>query len=329
MIIAEGLGKAYRVHEKAPGLAGSVKALFRRQWLEKAALSEVDLRVEAGEIVGLVGSNGAGKTTLVKLLSGIMYPSEGSARVLGFVPWEKARDFQRQIAIIMGQKAQLWWDLPAADCFLVLKQIYGLPDVRYRAHLDELVERLDVGKLLKVQVRRLSLGERMKMELIAALLHEPKVVFLDEPTIGLDITAQRAIREFIGSYRQSHRCAMIVTSHYMEDIARLCQRVVVMRQGKLVYDGSLSGVAGAIGAERVITVRLDEAATPDRIEAVRVFEGLTLAAQSDGTWSVRVPPEAVAEATAVILRSLPVDSLSVGTPDISVAIEAVMRGSHP
>ncbi|NJN14572.1 MAG: ATP-binding cassette domain-containing protein [Planctomycetes bacterium] len=218
MIETRGLSKIFHVHKKDPGLWGSVRSLFRRRRIEKHAVREVTVRVDEGEIVGLVGANGAGKTTLVKMLAGIIHPTSGEARVLGHVPWERDDRLRRRLALIMGQKAQLWWDLPAADGFLLLKEIYRIPDAEYRATLDYLTTVLEIGKELNVQVRRLSLGERMKMELIAALLHRPRVVFLDEPTIGLDLSAQRAIRDFILAYREEHAPAMLLTSHYMEDI---------------------------------------------------------------------------------------------------------------
>jgi len=231
MIEVERLSKTYYVHRKRPGLRGSLRALFVRDRVERKAVDEVSFRVDEGEIVGLVGANGAGKTTLVKMLAGIIQPAGGTARVLGFDPWKRENAFRSQIALIMGQKAQLWWDLPAADCFLLLKEIYRIPDDRYRATLDDLAQILDVTGLLEIQIRRLSLGERMKMELIAALLHGPRVVYLDEPTIGLDLTAQRAIRDFILQWRERNRPAMLLTSHYMEDIERLCRRILILREG--------------------------------------------------------------------------------------------------
>ena len=207
MIQVEKLSKTFTVHRKEPGLAGSIRSLFRREYVDKHAVREVSFTVGEGEIVGLVGANGAGKTTIVKMLAGIIYPTAGGASVLGYTPWERDNRFRRQIALIMGQKAQLWWDLPAADCFLLLKEIYQIPEEQYRATLNYLAEVLEVREELQVQIRRLSLGERMKMELIAALLHAPRVVYLDEPTIGLDLTAQRAIREFILRYRADHHPA--------------------------------------------------------------------------------------------------------------------------
>ena len=237
MIKVENLHKTFKVHKKEPGLKASGKSLFSRKWIEKKALVDVSLSIGEGEILGLVGANGAGKTTLVKILSGIIHPTSGTTHVLGFNPWERHNDFRKQIALIMGQKAQLWWDLPAEDCFLLLREIYQIPKKQYEENLSFLSNTLNISDQMNIQIRRLSLGERMKMELIAALLHNPRVVFLDEPTIGLDLTAQRAIRQFLLNYRQKHRPAMILTSHYMEDIEQLCERIIILRQGSVVYDG--------------------------------------------------------------------------------------------
>ena len=222
MIQANSIKKIYQIHEKEAGFKASLRSLFNRKWKDKVALNGVSLEVNEGEILGLVGANGAGKTTLVKILAGIIHPTEGEASILGFRPWERQNEFRRQIALIMGQKASLWWDLPAGDCFLLLKEIYQLSDSQFKESLDELSTALGVTDQLKTQIRRLSLGERMKMELMAALLHRPRVVFLDEPTIGLDLTAQKAIRNFLLDYRTRYRPAMILTSHYMEDIERRC-----------------------------------------------------------------------------------------------------------
>ncbi|MCM2324814.1 MAG: ATP-binding cassette domain-containing protein [Oligoflexia bacterium] len=323
MIEVRGLSKNFRVHVKQPGLKGSLQALFRREWKEKQALRSVSLDVRGGEIVGLVGPNGAGKTTLVKALAGIIHPSGGTARVLGHVPWERDDAFRRQIALIMGQKAQLWWDLPAADCFLLLREIYRIPPRRFDETLAFLTHALGVGDQLKVQIRRLSLGERMKMELIAALLHQPKVVFLDEPTIGLDLTAQRAIREFLLSYRREHRPAMLLTSHYMEDIERLCERIVIIREGEFIYDGPLSRIVSEFARHKVIAAELSEAATAADEEFLR---RLGEPSWSDGgLLKLRVPRERVATAAAEMLQRLKVLDLNIEEEDIGTIIEAIFR----
>lgn len=326
MIEVQGLSKTYRIHRKAPGLKASLRALFVRERVEKHALRGVDLRVEPGEIVGLVGANGAGKTTLVKVLTGILHPSGGRARVLGHDPWKREDAFRRRIALIMGQKAQLWWDLPAADGFLLLREIYRVDRDRHAAALARLSEALDVTEQLNVQVRRLSLGERMKMELIAALLHEPDVVFLDEPTIGLDLTAQRAIREFILEYQQTHQPAMILTSHYMEDIESLCPRIVILREGEIVYDGSREALQRDAAREKVVVVHLqDEHAGTDFARHVE-GPGIHSVQQEGPTLRVRVVRDDVAQVAAHLLANLPVRDLSIEEPDIGTIIEALQRG---
>jgi ABC-2 type transport system ATP-binding protein len=321
MIVVENLRKSFRVHRKEPGLKGSIKGLFNRRWDEKIALKGVDLRVEPGEILGLVGANGAGKTTLVKVLAGIVHPTSGNATVLGHIPWERNNDFRREIALIMGQKAQLWWDLPAADCFILLREIYRLPQNVYRENLGELTSALGVEKQLNTPIRRLSLGERMKMELIAALLHRPKVVFLDEPTIGLDLNAQRAIREFLLKYRREYKPAMILTSHYMEDIERLCERIVIIREGEFVYDGPLKRVLNRYAGHKVITAQLGaEAATP--VFPAGLLEILSINATEA---KFKVPRANVAEAAGTILKNLPVVDLAIDEEDISDIIAKLLN----
>lgn len=319
MIQVEGLAKSFRVHEKEPGLKGSLQSLFKRKWIVKHALKAVTFKVGPGEIVGVVGANGAGKTTLIKVLSGIIHPTSGKAKVLGYTPWERETGFRKQIALIMGQKAQLWWDLPAADCFLLLREIYQIPPARFAETLGYLTRTLDVGDQLKTQIRRLSLGERMKMELIAALLHQPRVVYLDEPTIGLDLTAQVAIREFLLRYREQHQPAMLLTSHYMEDIERLCQRILVIQDGQLVYDGPLERITRDHAQFKVITVRLtDERAFSLPAELGQVQERV------GDLLKVRALRGKVPDAAAYLLQNLAVADLTIEEQDISSVIEGIL-----
>lgn len=258
MIEVNNLSKSFTSHIKEPGLKGSIKALFSRETVIKQALKPINLTIAQGEIVGLIGANGAGKTTLIKMLAGIVHPTSGDAKVLGHTPWERSNEYRRQMALIMGQKNQVWWDLPALDSFLLLKEIYQIPEAQYKYNIEFLAETLMIKDQLKTQVRKLSLGERMKVELMAALLHNPKVIFLDEPTIGLDISAQKAVRGFLRQYQKEFKPITILTSHYMDDIKELCPRIVIIKEGQFVYDGALSAVQKMMGDEKVVSVTTKE-----------------------------------------------------------------------
>ena len=316
------LSKTFRVPKKAPGIVASIRSLLRREMVSKRAVREVSFDVEEGEIVGLVGANGAGKTTLVKMLAGIIHPSAGDAEVLGYRPWERDNRLRRQLSLIMGQKAQLWWDLPAADCFLLLREIYQIPKAQYDETLAWLTEVLDVREQLEIQIRRLSLGERMKMELVAALLHSPKVVYLDEPTIGLDLTAQKSVRSFLLEYRAQRQPAMLLTSHYMEDIEQLCERLMILRGGRLVYDGPLCDVVERFATHKVLRARLH--AGSDRLPAETVEKMGEIIAYDDESLRLRVRRDAVAEVAATVLARLRVADLVIEETDIGTIIENLL-----
>ncbi len=330
LIETSNLGKSFRIHRKKPGLKGSIKSLFSRHWETHTALADVSLSVKEGEIVGLLGANGAGKTTLVKCLSGIILPTAGSARVLGHVPFEKSNELRRQISLIMGQKAQLWWDLPAADCFLLLQEIYRIPPEEFKKRLKELTDILGVDRQLTVQIRKLSLGERMKMELIAALLHQPRVIFLDEPTIGLDFSTQNAVRAFILNYQRHHRPAMLLTSHYMDDIEKLCERIVVMRLGRVVYDGSIAQLITRAANHKVIKLDLKEAV---RADATLPFKDLALLPTDDGKpdqMKIKVKRSEVTQVASWALQNLPVHDLTIEDPDVGELISNLQQsGMQP
>jgi ABC-2 type transport system ATP-binding protein len=329
VIDVKHISKTFRVHKKEPGLRGSLRALFARKWVEKHALRDVSLQVKEGEILGLLGANGAGKTTLVKILAGIIHPSTGTASVLGHEPWRRHNEFRRHIALVMGQKAQLWWDLPAADCFLLLREIYQVPKPQFDATLADLAEKLDVSDLLTTQIRRLSLGERMKMELIATLLHRPKVLFLDEPTIGLDFTAQRAMRAFILDYQREHRPAMIVTSHYMEDIQNLCQRIAILREGAIVYDGPLEEITSKYARHKIVSAQIKGPGSDDAPALSVIPPSIGDVVSLTATHvKLRVSRQAVVEAAEYLLENFDVQDLNIEDPDIGALIEAVQRGEN-
>jgi ABC-2 type transport system ATP-binding protein len=256
VIEIERLSKSYRVYQKQEGLWAAVRGLFRREYRQVQAVKEVSLQVQKGEFIAFLGPNGAGKTTTLKLLSGVIYPTSGTARVLGNVPWKREVAYRRRFALVMGQKNQLWWDLPAMESFRLHQQIYRIELAAFQRVLDELSDLLEIRQLLRQPVRELSLGERMKMELTAALLHSPEVLFLDEPTIGLDVVAQHRIQQFLRHYQQERQITVLLTSHYMKDVAALCRRVVIIAQGEIKYDGSLVGIVDQFSGQKLLTLQL-------------------------------------------------------------------------
>jgi len=312
----EGLTKSYRVYQKKEGLRASLAGLFHREYRTVQAVRAIDLRVEQGEFVAFLGPNGAGKTTTLKLLSGVITPTSGMARVLGHVPWKRENEYRRRFALVMGQKNQLWWDLPAQESFRLHQQIYRIPPASFDACRDELVELLNVRKLLAQPVRELSLGERMKMELIAALLHSPEVLFLDEPTIGLDVVAQHNIQTFLRHYQQARRITILLTSHYMKDVAALCRRVVVIAHGRIMYDGSLDGIIDRFSGHKLITLELSPEVTtvPDLSRFGQVVEAQLPKIK------LRMNRGEVPERLAALLAAVPIADLSVEDPPLEEVI---------
>jgi viologen exporter family transport system ATP-binding protein len=259
VIQVEGLTKAFRSYKKQPGFKGALKGLFHREYEQILAAKEISFSVEEGEFVGFLGPNGAGKTTTLKMLAGLLYPTSGTARVLGYVPWERQDGYRRQFALLLGQKNQLWWDLPARESLELNSKIYGIPVDSFERTVAELTELLDVKDKLNVMVRELSLGERMKMELIASLLHQPKVLFLDEPTIGLDVVSQKKVREFLRQHNAMRKTTILLTSHYMVDIQELCQRVIIIDHGIIFFDGRLNDVLDRFADFKLVTIQCDGA----------------------------------------------------------------------
>ncbi len=318
IISIKNLVKQYSYYKKQPGLMGSIKSLFHREKLYVEAVKGISFEIQPGEFVGFVGPNGAGKTTTLKMLSGILYPTSGEVDVLKSKPFEREPEFQKQFALVMGQKNQLWWDLPAIESFLLNKAIYEIPDALFKKNLDELSELLGIKDILDVQVRKLSLGQRMKCELVAALLHSPKVLFLDEPTIGLDVISQNAIREFLKTYNQEKGATIILTSHYMQDIRRLCDRVIIIDHGQLLYDGTYDALHTQYSDSKTLEFTLADKVDIERIE---VFGKLLT--QKDKTYSIKIPREKTAEITGKILETFTVDDIVIHERDIEEIIEEI------
>lgn len=313
------LSREFTTHLKAPGFVGALRGLFKRQYQTKLAVSDLNFSIKKGEFVGFLGPNGAGKTTTLKMLSGVLHPTSGSARVLGFTPYKREAAFQRRFSLVLGQKNQLWWDLPALDSFELNREIYDVPRAGFDLKVRELSQLLDLEKLLSTPVRKLSLGERMKCELAASLLHNPEVLFLDEPTIGLDLDSQLKIREFLRDYNRRTGLTVILTSHYMADIVALCERVIVIAGGRSIFDGPLDDLTARFASLRRVRLVLAEDATPAmRDFAAGVGEGL----ETEGAvLKLSVPRDDVPARVTQLLAGLPVLDLAIE----DVEIEAVIR----
>jgi len=315
-IQAQELTRVFRTFRKGQGLWGSLRSFVRREVVDKVAVDAVSFRIEPGELVGFLGPNGAGKTTTLKLLSGILHPTSGAATVLGHVPWRREPAFQRRIAIVMGQKNQLWWDLPAQDSFLLNRDIYQIPEARFRGNLEELTGLFELGDLTSQPLRKLSLGERMKCELVGSFLHSPEVVFLDEPTIGLDVVTQKRLRELVREYSRRTGVTTILTSHNMRDIEELCERAIIIDHGRIMYDGSLRQLVERHATHKFITVRFEEEVAPARLAPFGEVCGT-----NGGSTTLRVPREEVPAVAAGLLRELPVEDIAIE----EISAEEVVR----
>ena len=318
VIEIKGLTKSYKVYRKTEGLLASLRGLFSREYKEVQAVRGIDLTVEQGEFVAFLGPNGAGKTTTLKLLSGVITPTTGTATVMGHIPWKRENAYRRRFALVMGQKNQLWWDLPAQESFRLHQQIYRLDESEFRETLDELTSLLDIGDLLSQPVRELSLGERMKMELTAALLHSPDVLFLDEPTIGLDVIAQHNIQQFLKAYQQRCQTTVLLTSHYMKDVAALCQRVVVIAQGVIKYDGSLGEIIDRFSGHKVVTLQLPENVALSELDGY----GEVLSIETPKI-KIRVDRQNVASMLAAVLANHDIEDVVVEDPPLEEVIAEV------
>lgn len=318
VIEVNGLTKVFRTYRKQPGFTGALKGLFRRQYEQLDAVKQVSFNIEAGELVGFLGPNGAGKTTTLKMLSGLLYPTSGMARVLGYVPWERRDGYRRQFALLLGQKNQLWWDLPARESFELNAEIYGISRADRDRRVGEMSELLGVRDKLNVSVRELSLGERTKMELIAALLHEPKVLFLDEPTIGLDVVSQKTVREFLREHNARRHTTILLTSHYMADIEALCKRVIIIDHGTIFFDGLLSEVVDRFADSKLVRIQCDASAECPAESLARYGE---VVERTPGSIQLRVKRERVIAVCKALLDELPVTDIDIQ----EVPIEEVIR----
>lgn len=316
VIEVKNLKKYYEVFEKEPGILGSVKSLWARKYKNVRAVDGISFSIDEGELVGFIGPNGAGKTTTIKVLSGLLYPTQGKVEVASFTPWDRREEFLKSIGIVFGQKNQLWWDLPAMETFLLNRAIYGIPEDEFRKILQELSSLLDVGRLLKTQVRKLSLGQRMKMELIATLLHRPRILFLDEPTIGLDVVMQKTVRDFIKEYNRKYKATILLTSHYMGDVRELARRVIVIDYGKILFDGELDDIVARFAKEKVINIVFAKDIDPKRLSEIG-----QLADYNFPRAKISVPRDVAPVAAAEVLRRFPVADLTIE----ETGIEDVIR----
>ncbi len=317
-IEVSGLTKAFRTYKKPPGFSGALKGLFHRQYTQTVAVDGVSFKIEPGELVGFLGPNGAGKTTTLKMLAGLLYPTGGAARVLGHTPWERHDEYRRQFALVLGQKNQLWWDLPARESLELNARIYGIPQARFETTVGAMTELLGVQDKLNVSVRELSLGERMKMELIASLLHQPKVLLLDEPTIGLDVTSQKTVRDFIRRHNAEQKTTILLTSHYMADIQELCERVIIIDHGKIFFDGKLSDIVDRFADCKLVTIQCAGAgATP----AEQLAGYGEIIKQSPTTFTLKIKRDRVIAVCKALLDELPVSDIDIQ----EVPIEDVIR----
>jgi ABC-2 type transport system ATP-binding protein len=316
-IVVDGLSKTFQVPEREGGFGAAVRSFFRRQYRQVPAVQQVSFRIDPGEVVGFLGPNGAGKTTSLKMLAGLLHPTAGEARVLSFTPWERKTDYLRAMTLVMGQRNRLSWDIPAIDSFLLSQAVYRIGDDDYRRTLAELDELLELGPIMRKPVRNLSLGERMKCELAAGLLHRPRVLFLDEPTIGLDITAQARIRAFLQEYNRRTGATILLTSHYMADVTALCSRIIIIHHGQIKYDGAIADLSRRIAPFKLIAVTLEGEAAPD----LSGYGTPVPSENGDGARRIQVQAAEVAPITARLLADLPVQDLTIEDPPIEGVIE--------
>lgn len=318
IISVSSLSKSYTVYKKSPGFFGSISSFFVRHTQVVKAVDTLSFTIEEGELVGFIGPNGAGKTTTLKCLSGLLYPTSGGVSVLGYTPFERKKAFLKQISLVMGQKTNLWWDLPAMDTFLLYKEIYEVAQKQFSQTLDELVHLLDVKKLLTTQVRKLSLGERMRMELIAALIYQPKILFLDEPTIGLDVVMQKKLRDFVKTYNQTHTATILLTSHYMEDVKQLAKRVIIIDHGHIMYDGDINRLISQFFPYKRISIILD-----DHVDEALFQRIGTIESYDYPKVVIQIPQKEAKGKAAQLLDQFPIADITIEEPTLEESIRAM------
>jgi ABC-2 type transport system ATP-binding protein len=319
-IKVESLVKKFQITQRKPGLSGAISSLIKPQKKTITALSDISFSIDEGELVGFIGPNGAGKTTTLKTLSGLLYPTQGYVNVNGFTPFERKVEFLKNISLVMGQKSQLWWDLPAMETFELNRAIYDLSDKTYQRNLNELVNILDVGSLLKTPVRRLSLGQRMRLELVASLLHHPKTIFMDEPTIGLDIVASQKLRDFIKDYNKKYKATILLTSHNMDDVFDLAKRVIVISKGSIIFDGIMDELVSRWAKEKIIKVAFSKDIDVKKLENIGTVVSLDMPKAV-----ISVPRTAVALAASELLQDFPVYDLDITEEPIEEVIKRVFE----
>lgn len=321
VIRVKDLKKYYHNLQKEPGFAGSLRSLIKRDYREIKAVDGVSFSLEEGELVGFIGPNGAGKTTTLKCLSGLLFPTSGKINVIGFNPWQRKHRFLKQIALVMGQKNQLWWDLPPMETFILNREIYEIPQNKWKKNLEELINLLNIKDILNIQVRKLSLGQRMKCELTAALLHSPKVLFLDEPSIGLDVVMQKKLRDFIKIYNQKYKATILLTSHYMGDVKELCERIIIIDNGKIIFDGRLNEITVKFADYKLIKIVFAKEIDPKKLESIALVKKYNFPSAV-----LQVKREASNAAAAELLKNFPIADLNIEEQPIEDIIRNVFTG---
>ena len=323
-IVVQNLTRQFRVPQREAGMRAALKSLVKKAYTDVMAVHDVSFTINAGEMVGFIGPNGAGKTTTLKMLAGLLHPTSGSAKVAGFVPWMRSPDYLRRISMVLGNKSQMMWDIPALDTFRVLGEIYQVAEAELNRTVSELSELLDMSALLTKPVRNLSLGERMKCELVASLLHKPSVLFLDEPTLGLDVSMQRRLRRFIAEFNRRTGATVILTSHYMADVTELCERIILIHRGKLLYDGLLPDLSAELAPFKLIHLSLDQDNGVAELQALLSSETAVLS-QNNGQLTLRVPRRDTPAVAARLLSAMSVIDLSIENPPLEAVIDQIYQ----